>query len=594
MLVLTPEALQSRYVRDEWKLARQEGKAVWPVSGPGELDLSRLPRWMARANRHDIDIPESRDRLILGLKGPAREKRVPFMADPLPTGFVERPEKFAEIKKKLLDAQGEPVAITAALRGAGGFGKTALANALCHDPEIEDAFSDGILRMVLGEKPEDLVGRIADLIEILTGERPGVTQLEGAKAKLAESLDDRRCLLVIDDAWREQDLAPFLHRGPRDQTTRLITTRDDRVLPAEAARVAVDAMTSNQAMAMLTRGLADKISPSLESRLTTLAVRLGEWPLLLGLANGVLRARTARGSSFDNALSYAERALTQRGLADAFAARDRAVRRTTASGTLRGEFGAASFAALLMLQSILWLYWGAVLWSLAMTALVVAMEIFPRQHQTYKLSSARIQEATVMYLRPASWAMRTASAIGRLRTEASFTSAGRLTPASTSTRACSMIEMPRFDGVPPNMSVSTTTPSPVSQTLALSRISARRFSMSSSALMQTAVTPCCGPTTCSRAAINSRARLPWATSTMPIIRWVYPAPRRGRLGDVQKRSCIIGGTNAPGFLFASHAFEIGRIGGIRLLRTQSASRIGHCNVSMGVLAPYRISDTNRH
>ena len=183
VLVLTPEALQSRYVRDEWKLARQEGKAVWPVSGPGELDLSHLPRWMARANRHDIDIPESRDRLILGLKGPAREKRVPFMADPLPTGFVERPEKFAEIKKKLLDAQGEPVAITAALRGAGGFGKTALANALCHDPEIEDAFSDGILRVVLGEKPEDLVGRIADLIEVLTGERPGVTHLEASQGE---------------------------------------------------------------------------------------------------------------------------------------------------------------------------------------------------------------------------------------------------------------------------------------------------------------------------------------------------------------------------------------------------------------------------
>src|SRR4029453_2650721 len=164
VMVLTPNSLQSRYVRDEWKLARQEGKAVWPVSGPGELDLSYLPRWMARANRHDIDIPESRDRLILGLRGPAREKRVPFMADPLPAGFVERPEKFAEIKKKLLGARGEPVAITAALRGPGGFGKTALANALCHDPQIEDAFSDGILRVTLGEKPEDLIGRIADLI----------------------------------------------------------------------------------------------------------------------------------------------------------------------------------------------------------------------------------------------------------------------------------------------------------------------------------------------------------------------------------------------------------------------------------------------
>ena len=42
---------------------------------------------------------------------------------------------------------------------------------------------------------------------------------------------------MIDDAWREQDLAPFLHRGPKDQTTRLITTRDDRVLvPAQNSK----------------------------------------------------------------------------------------------------------------------------------------------------------------------------------------------------------------------------------------------------------------------------------------------------------------------------------------------------------------------
>ena len=48
----------------------------------------------------------------------------------------------------------------------------------------------------------------------------------------------------------------------------------------------------------------------------------------------MLRARTARGSSLDDALSYAERALTQRGLAAAFSAQDRAARRSTAWGTL--------------------------------------------------------------------------------------------------------------------------------------------------------------------------------------------------------------------------------------------------------------------
>jgi WD40 repeat protein len=334
VMVLTPKALESRYVADEWKLARQEGKPVWPVIGPGELDFSHLPHWMARAHRHDITIPESFDRLVLGLRGPPRERRKPFMADPLPAGFIERPEKFAEIKRKLLDGRGEPVAITAALRGAGGFGKTALANALCHDPEIQDAFGDGILRVTLGEKPEDLVSHMADLIEILTGARPGVTHLDAAKTRLAEALDDRRCLLVIDDAWRQQDLAPFLHRGPKDRTTRLITTRDDRVLPAMAVRVPVDAMTSAQALAMLARDLGDDVLSGLQARFAALAFRLGEWPLLLGLANGVLRTRISRGASLKDALSYAEVALRERGLGRAFARHSDAARRNTASGTL--------------------------------------------------------------------------------------------------------------------------------------------------------------------------------------------------------------------------------------------------------------------
>ena len=68
-----------------------------------------------------------------------------------------------------------------------------------------------------------------------------------------------------------------------------------------------------------------------------------------------------------------------------------------------------------------------------------------------------------MYLRPASSAQHTASASGWLeRTLASFTSIGRLTPAITSTPWRCIIEMARLDGVPPNMSVSRTTPSPVS------------------------------------------------------------------------------------------------------------------------------------
>src|SRR5262245_21969143 len=127
-------------------------------------------------------------------------------------------------------------------------------------------------------------------------------------------------------------------------------------------------------------------------------------------------------------------------------------------------------------------------------------------------------EATLMYLRPASCAAVTAAcSVWPSRMPASLISIGRLMPAITSTLARSSTEMARLEGVPPNMSVSSTTPSPVSTSLTRSRISLRRCSMSSSAPMQTVATFCCLPTTCSSAARNSAASLPCVTRTIPII-----------------------------------------------------------------------------
>ena len=106
------------------------------------------------------------------------------------------------------------MAITAALKGAGGYGKTTLARALCHDDEVQDAFHDGILWVTLGEAPGDPMGRVQDLIQALTGERPGFGTLEAATVRLADLLADRRCLIVVDDVWRREHAEPFLRGGP--------------------------------------------------------------------------------------------------------------------------------------------------------------------------------------------------------------------------------------------------------------------------------------------------------------------------------------------------------------------------------------------
>ncbi len=213
------------------------------------------------------------------------------MAKVPPDDFVARPQEFKALKRHILLGQRDrPTAITAALRGAGGYGKTTLAQALCYDPEIQEAFPGGILWVTLGEWPKNLIGQIEDLLYFLSGERSGFASLDAGITKLKQTLADHACLLVLDDVWRAGDLTPLLQGGPR--CAHLITTRNYQVLPAAAKRIPVDAMRQQEAIELLQAGLGIKHrSAEQEQIFSTLASRLGEWPLLLRLANGILRER---------------------------------------------------------------------------------------------------------------------------------------------------------------------------------------------------------------------------------------------------------------------------------------------------------------
>jgi hypothetical protein len=254
------------------------------------------------------------------------------MAPALPSDFVPRPLEFNALKKHLLNAEGGAVGITAALRGAGGYGKSTLAKALAHDPEIQKAYSDGILWVELGDRPKNLLSIVSDLIEILTGVRPGVENLNSAAAKLGEALGDRRFLLIVDDVWREQDLRPFLQNGAN--TTRLITTRVSDVLPANALRQKVDAMQAQEALALLASALPlDQVSAQ-KLELNKLAARLGEWALLLKLVNRFLQVRVLDSrQQLSQAIAGVNVRLDEKGLV-AFDARDETDRSKAVARTI--------------------------------------------------------------------------------------------------------------------------------------------------------------------------------------------------------------------------------------------------------------------
>ncbi len=329
ILVMTPAAMQSRTVRKEWRYARQQGVCVYPVIAalPSEFDalIADVPRWIRDA--HFYDLGQDPDHFELGsnwlrflndLRSACEVPRVPFMADDLGI-YVQRSREYDAVIDLLLDTErDEPRAITSALalKGAGGYGKTTLARAICHDERIQESFDDGILWVTLGEGAtyETVQAQVEGLIRVLSPIAYESSTLEAAKTRLRELLADRDMLMVIDDVWNADHLRPFLQGGER--VARLITTRMGETLPDSARRIDVNQMTGDEAFALLTVGLSDEQTAPNRIRLRQLTADLMEYPLPVKLANGILRERVnAKKQPLAKALDFVNELLAEYGLA---------------------------------------------------------------------------------------------------------------------------------------------------------------------------------------------------------------------------------------------------------------------------------------
>ncbi|MEM9952732.1 MAG: NB-ARC domain-containing protein [Chloroflexota bacterium] len=311
VLVATPSAMTSPVVRKEWRYARQQGVCVYPVQVPElPIDFNSLPRWMRDSHFYNLDAEWQT--FIGHLHSACDAVRVPFYGVPdLPEHFVERPEVFEQMKAQLLDeARDNPVAITTSLVGAGGFGKTTLAAALCHDDDVQTAFDDGVLWVTLGENP-NLLLIFNGLYRTLTDENRSFETVHEAASRFSEKLAENDILLVVDDIWESEHAKRFLQGGER--CARLLTTRFSNIVnDANAKPNNVDEMTTTQSVQLLLSGIDPQ--PTDLSPFETLAERLGEWALMLDVTNGTLRKRISKGADLADALAYINKALDKRGV----------------------------------------------------------------------------------------------------------------------------------------------------------------------------------------------------------------------------------------------------------------------------------------
>jgi hypothetical protein len=305
ILCMSMPALRSPVVGDEWAYAREQGKRIIPVVVDDIWDhpdvtsgAFTLPNWMQRRNWIDFraskpEYEAAWANLIRTLNETYTSKRFISMTPELPPRFVRRVADMDAVIRGLVDDQNDAVAMTTALKGAGGYGKTTLAKAVARDVRIQGAFDDGILWVTLGEQllklsPDALqtalIDRASDLIKLLTGTVPVIKTLDAARTELQAAIGDLYVLLVIDDVWDARHLAPFMVKTKHAAC--LITTRSlETVNRDDILKQTVDKMTPIEAVELLGAGFDAAEVQGNDTALRRLARELREYPLVLALAN---------------------------------------------------------------------------------------------------------------------------------------------------------------------------------------------------------------------------------------------------------------------------------------------------------------------
>ncbi|MFI5791638.1 NB-ARC domain-containing protein [Streptomyces sp. NPDC051640] len=272
---------------------------------PGVLDMLRRDPWLWTGVLAGLAVLATSAAMRMQLRpAPGRDDPPPPAPVSVPEWFVDRAQTRAVAAA--VCSSDRAVGITTSLWGAGGFGKTTLANAVCARRRVLRRFRSRIYTVTIGRDVRSraaIAAKVAEATRFITGDTTEFDDPDLAGAHLGRLLDQRpRTLLVLDDVWEADQLAPFLMGARR--CVRLVTTRNAALLPTNAQSIQVDQMSHDQAKAVLTWNL-----PPLPTSLAEGLLRAtGRWALLLRLTNRHIAEQCAAGT--DPAIA-SERVLDQ-------------------------------------------------------------------------------------------------------------------------------------------------------------------------------------------------------------------------------------------------------------------------------------------
>ena len=221
-------------------------------------------------------------------------------APPLPSLLIGREEDLTKLASRLGRAASEteqpPTQVITAVRGWPGVGKTSVARAIAHSPELAEAFPDGVLWVSLGPAPSLL----AELVVWgrALGDKGALLAKDVAEAshRLAGLLRERRMLIIVDDVWETSHVVPFSIGGRR--CAMLVTTRAsnvaDAVAPTPDDIFRLDVLSEEQSLKLL-EALAPTVVVAFRGECLELARAVQGLPLALQVAGRMLRAEQQRG-----------------------------------------------------------------------------------------------------------------------------------------------------------------------------------------------------------------------------------------------------------------------------------------------------------
>ena len=306
ILVVGPKAITSDYVTQEWQFAYfAADKCVNPIVRLDGYDERRnrvdgyslIPEDLrllhAEDFRDNAQFNKHLDNLIRQLSESVPSVGTLVDVPELPPTYRAQPDRIKALRDLLLPDLHQPVVITGAaarvgVMGMGGIGKSVLASALAHDPQVRRAFQDAIYWIKIGQQPhlEELQRRLADDL----GDAAGFNNLHEGKKELRKLLNDRAALLILDDVWERNHAEAFDVAGARCRI--LLTTRDAGlvgVLAGKGNHYRVELPSSNEAQAIL--GSAVEIPPDqLPPEAAAIIEECGRLPLALALCGGMIKA----------------------------------------------------------------------------------------------------------------------------------------------------------------------------------------------------------------------------------------------------------------------------------------------------------------